>query len=161
AAQENPLVLPDGRILSVGNFDALPLAQCLDLARIALAPVLTSACERTVKLLQRPQSGLPEGLALTAGSAADGLAALGIGVQALTAEARLLAQPVSYELVSTSQAEGIEDRMTMAPLAGRRLADQVELGRRIVAIELVVAAQAVDLRQAAPLGWGTAGLHAL
>src|SRR5262249_13238393 len=119
------------------------------------------ACERTVKLLQRPQSGLPEGLALTAGSADDGLAELGIAVQALTAEARLLAQPVSYELVSTSQAEGIEDRMTMAPLAGRRLADQVELGRRIVAIELVVAAQAVDLRQAAPLGWGTAGLHAL
>jgi histidine ammonia-lyase len=51
-------------------------------------------------------------------------------------------------------AEGIEDRMTMAPLAARRLADMVELGASILAIELVVAAQAVDLRRTR-LGAGT------
>jgi histidine ammonia-lyase len=159
AAQGNPLVVADGRIVSVGNFDALPLAQCVDLVRIALAPALTTACERTIKLLQRPQSGLPEGLALEPGVADDGLAEFGISVQALTAEARLLAQPVSYEVVSTTQAEGVEDRMTMAPLAVRRLAEQLSLGRRIVAIELVVAAQAVDLRGREPLGAATAGLY--
>ena len=49
--------------------------------------------------------------------------------------------------------------MTLAPLAARRLTEQVQLGRRIVAIELVVAAQAIDLRGAGPLGAGTGELH--
>jgi histidine ammonia-lyase len=159
AAQGNPLVAAS-RILAVGNFDALPLAAALDLARIALAPVLASACERSLKLLQRPLSGLPEGLAVREGSAEDGLAEFGIALQSLVAEARLLAQPVSFELASTTQAEGIEDRMTLAPLAARRLAEQVELGARAVAIELIVAAQAVDLRGASPLGRGTSRLYA-
>jgi len=79
----------------------------------------------------------------------------GVAAQALTAEARLLAQPVSFELASSSHAEGIEDRMTMAPLAARRLAEMVALGERVVAIELVVAAQAVDLRGSRPLGAGS------
>ena len=161
AAQGNPLVMPldgggGGRIASVGNFDALAPAVALDHLRIALAPALTSAAERTVKLLQRPLSGLPEGLAARPGLHEDGLAELGIAVQALVAEARLLAQPVSFELVSTTQAEGIEDRMTMAPLAARRLAQMTELGMRAVAVELVVAAQAVDLRGHPALGAGTA-----
>ena len=158
AAQGNPLVA-DGRILAVGNFDALPLAAALDLARIALAPVLASACERSLKLLQRPLSGLPEGLAVQEGIAEDGLAEFGIAMQGIVAEARLLAQPVSFELVSTTQAEGIEDRMTLSPLAARRLAELVELGARAVAIELVVAAQAVDLRGTRPLGSGTASAY--
>ena len=55
ASQENPLVLLDeGRLISVGAFDALPLGQALDVARIGLAPLLTSASERTIKLLQSP-----------------------------------------------------------------------------------------------------------
>ncbi len=59
------------RILSVGNFDSLPLAAALDFLRIALAPVLTSANERMVKLLQAPLSGLPEGLSPRPGIAED------------------------------------------------------------------------------------------
>ena len=64
-------------------------------------------------------------------------------------EARLLGQPVSLEIPSASQAEGIEDRASMAPLAARRLSELVDLGRGVVAIELVVAAQAVELRHGA------------
>jgi histidine ammonia-lyase len=75
-------------------------------------------------------------------------------------EARLLAQPVSFELASTAHAEGIEDRTTMAPLAATRLADMAKLGRMIVAIELAVAAQATELRGLGPLGRRTAGAHA-
>jgi histidine ammonia-lyase len=162
ASQVNPLVRPEPeRIVSVGNFDPLPLAAALDFLRIALAPVLTSAGERAVKLLQRPQSGLPEGLASKPGLPDDGLAEFGLSVQAIVAEARLLAQPVSFTLVSTSQAEGIEDRATLAPLAARRLAEQVELGARTAAIGLVVAAQAVDLRRPPALGAGAAKAYAL
>ena len=76
-------------------------------------------------------------------------------MQSFAAEARLLAQPVSFELVSTSHAEGIEDRMTMAPLAARRLAEMVGLAELVAAVELVVAAQAVELRGAQGMGEGT------
>ncbi len=156
AAQGNPLVLPDdGRVVSVANFDVLPLAAALDFLRIALAPVLTSANERLVKLLEHPLSGLPEGLAVRRGLAEDSLAEFGIAGSALAAEARLLAQPVSFEVSTTTHAEGIEDRMTMAPLGARRTAEMVELGERIVAIELVVAAQGVELRGPPALGAGT------
>jgi len=155
AAQGNPAVVPsERRVISVGNFDLVVVAAALDFLRIALAPVLTSAMERTVKLLQSPISGLPAGLA-AAPSADDALAELAVASQALVVEARTLAAPVSYELASTTKGEGIEDRTTMAPLAARRLSEMVELGARVLAIELVVAAQAVDLRRPAQQGWGT------
>ena len=147
AAQSNPLVdVEDATILSVGNFEALPLAGALDIARLALAPALTSACERALKLLQSSVTGLPEGLGERSGLAESALSEHGIAIQALAAEARLLAAPVSFEVVSTTQAEGIEDRMSMAPLAARRLAEMCELGAGIVAVELLLAAQACDLR---------------
>jgi histidine ammonia-lyase len=155
ASQENPLIIPDeDRIVSVGNFDVLPLAAAVDFMRLTLASVLTAANERLVKLLEYPLSGLPEGLATERGLAEDSLAEFGVSSQALTAEARLLALPVSFEVASTSHAEGIEDRVTMAPLGARRLREMVELGERIATIELVVGAQAVDLREVA-LGKGT------
>jgi histidine ammonia-lyase len=161
AHQSNPMVVTgeSPHIVSVGNFDPLPLATAVDFVRIALAPVLTCVAERTVKLLQRPLSGLPEGLAVEYGIAHDGLAEFGIAIQSIVSEARLLAQPVSFELSSGAQAEGIEDRASSAPLGARRLASQVELGRRAAAIELVVGAQAVDLRRVEPLGRGTGKAH--
>jgi histidine ammonia-lyase len=156
AHQGNPLVIvEERRILSVGNFDVVPLAAALDFLRIALAPVLTSAAERALKLLQAPFTGLPEGLGARPGLAEPALSELGAAVQAIAAEARLLAQPVSFELASTSQHEGIEDRTTMAPLAARRLAEMVELGARTLAIGLTIAAQAIDLRGRPELGAGT------
>jgi len=155
AAQGNPLVdVETERIFSVANFDVLPVAAALDFMRIALAPVLTSADERMVKLLQAPLSGLPEGLSERPASAEDSLSEFGPAGQAIAAEARLLAAPVSFELASSAHAEGIEDRSTMAPLAARRLAEMVALGERLVAIELLVACQAADLRGHA-LGAGT------
>jgi histidine ammonia-lyase len=160
AAQSNPLVLVDeDRVISVGNFEVQPLATALDLARLALAPALSTAAERAVKLLQRYLTGLPEGLGERPQMPESALSEYGIAVQAIAVEARLLAQPVSFDLVSTTQAEGIEDRMTMAPLAARRLAEMVELGARVVSIELTLAAQACDLR-GEKLGAGTSRLHA-
>jgi len=155
ASSSNPLVVvSEDRVISVSNLDVVTLATTLDFLRIAFAPALTAANERLTKLLQAPFTGLPDGLAARPGGHEDGLAELGNAGHALTAEARLLAQPVSFELASTTQAEGIEDRVTMAPLAARRLAEMVELGERIVTIELVVAAQGVELRQPARLGAG-------
>jgi histidine ammonia-lyase len=162
ASQENPLVIPEEeRIVSVANFDVLPLAAALDFLRISLAPALTAACERAEKLLQGPLTGLPDALAPRQGLAENSLGELGVAAQALTAEARLLAAPVSYEVVSSTHAEGIEDRMTMAPLAARRLTDMIGLAESLVAIELTIGAQAVDLRAPAALGAGTRRAHSL
>jgi histidine ammonia-lyase len=161
ASQSNPIVVAgESRPISVANYEILPLVTALDHLRVTLATVLGASAERAVKLLETPWTGLPTGLAPDGGSD-PGLAYLGIAVQALAAEARLLATPVSTEVVSTSHAEGIEDRATMAPLAARRLAEQVEVGRRIAAVELAVAAQAVDLRGRSPSGDGTAIAHAV
>jgi histidine ammonia-lyase len=160
SSQSNPVVVAaEQRIVSVGNFDIGPLAAALDFARIALAPVVTSANERAVKLLQAPFSGLAAGLAATAATPDDALSELAISGQAITVEARTLAYPVSYELASSVKADGIEDRATMAPLSARRLADMVALCARVAAIELVVAAQAIDLRAPGELGRGTASAY--
>jgi histidine ammonia-lyase len=161
ASQGNPIVLPDeDRVISVANFEVLPLAVALDYVRIVLATALGASAERSVKLLGTPWSGLPTGLVPVAGTSEAGLTYLSLAAQTLAAEARLLAQPVSFELTSTAHAEGIEDRTTMAPLAARRVAEVAALGTRIVAIELAVAAQAVDLR-GLRLGAGTGRAHAI
>lgn len=162
AHQGNPVVAASvGRIVPAGNFDIAPLAAAVDFVRIALAPALTIAAERGLKLLQSPLTGLPEGLAPRAHLAEPALSELGHAIQGIVAEARLLAHPVSFEVASTTQHEGIEDRMTMAPLAARRLAEMVELGARVVAIELTIACQAVDLRDRPVLGVGTGRAYAL
>ena len=155
------VVLSEGAVLSVGNFDVVAMSAALDFARIALAPVVTSAAERTVKLLQSPFSGLAAGLSDRPETGDDGLAEMAVAVQSLAAEARLLAQPVSYEMASSTKAEGIEDRTTMAPLSARRLEEVVSLCTRVVALELTVAAQAIDLRRLGPLGRGTGAIYAV
>jgi histidine ammonia-lyase len=163
SSQSNPVVVvpaedgEQGRIVSVGNFDIGPLAAALDFLRIALAPVVTSANERMVKLLQAPFSGLAAGLAARVGSPDDALSELAVAGQAITVEARTLAHPVSYELASSVKGEGIEDRATMAPLSARRLADMIGLCARVAAIEFVVAAQAIDLRARSVNGRGASG----
>jgi histidine ammonia-lyase len=150
ASQENPLtLLAEDRIISVANYESLPLALALDLMRIALAPAVSAANERLIKLLQAPQSGLSDGLHAPGVAAESSLSEYTWPAQALAIEARLLAQPVSHEIPSASQAEGLEDRASMAPLAARRLSELVDLARGVVAIELVVAAQAVELRHGA------------
>jgi histidine ammonia-lyase len=157
AHQGNPLVVAgEGRLVSVGNFDSQPLAAALDLLRIALAPVLTAAVERTLKLLSPRFSGLSEGLVAEEGTWQDGLSELGVASQAIGAEARLLALPVSFELASTMQESGVEDRTALTSLGARRVGEMLDLGARVVAIELTVAAQAVDLRGEVELGTGAA-----
>ena len=155
AQQGNPLVsLEDGRIVSAAVYEVVGVAASLDYVRAAFASLFIAACERTVKLLDTPWSGLPTGL-LPGGGPDLGLSILAVTAQSLAAEASLLAQPVSFTVASSAGAEGIEDRATHLPLAARRLAEMTALGEGLIAIELVVSAQAVDLRGARPLGRGT------
>lgn len=156
ASQENPVVdLQRERMTSICSFDLLPLSAALDYLRIALASVIATACERSLKLLQARFSGLPQGLSPAAGLAQCGLDTFGQSAQAFAAEARLLAQPVSLEVTSTTQADGIEDRINMGHLSARRLDEMLALAERLMAVQLVVACQALDLRRrAAPVAFG-------
>src|SRR4029078_7636657 len=121
AAHENPLVsVADELIISVPNYEALPLAAALDFARIALVPALSSAQERSVKLLQAPLTGLGTGLQeAEAESSECALSELAWASQALMVEARSLAHPVSTETGSTIPAQGIGDNSTNAPAGDR------------------------------------------
>ena len=156
SGQGNPVVVSsEDRLVSVGNFELQALTAAVDFVRIALAASLTSSQERSIKLLDTAWSGLPTGLVREGGTSDSGLAMYQILVQTLTSEARVLAQPVSFEGSSTTGAEGIEDRWNWGALSARKLAEMVVLGELIVAIELVVATQAVELRGLTPLGEGT------
>jgi histidine ammonia-lyase len=162
AFQGNPLVLAEeGRAFSVGQFEILPLTLAIDALRQALATALTAQLERLVKQLQAPFNGLTRGLRAHTDGGEPGLEMFTHGCVSLVAEARLLAAPVANELPTTSLEEGIEDRMSFAPTAARRLAEMVALGERVVACALIVAAQAIDARGLRPLGAGTSRLHAL
>ncbi len=156
SSHDNPCITPDGRALSTGNFDSVPYGVTLDYVRIALAHVITASCERANKLVNSAFSGLPTGLRDDDATSQDGLGIVVYGANAAAAEARLLAMPATLELSTSSTAEGIEDRVIPTPVAARRLEEMTRLGRYVAAVELYLAAQAVDLRdRSGELGEGT------
>lgn len=156
SAADNPAVVSgEDRIFCHGNHDMSLITVALDYARLGLAQAVTLANERIQKLLDPRFSGLPSGLRARDGLPEDGLAVTGHGSSALAAEIRLLAAPVSLEQCTSSAAEGIEDRMTLAPVAARRLHEMAGHATRLAAVELVCAAQAVDIRGTVRLGRGS------
>ena len=156
SSHDNPSISPDGRALSNGNFDSVPYGVTIDYMRLALAHVLTASVERANKLVYAAFSGLPTGLRSDDTSSHDGLGIVVYGASAAAAEARLLAMPTTLDSPTTSTAEGIEDRVIPSTLAARRLAEMTNLARYVAAVELYLAAQAVDLRdRVGELGDGT------
>jgi histidine ammonia-lyase len=158
---DNPLVLvEEDAIVSVGNFDVTSLAMAFDYVRLGLAHAAAVANERVQKLLWSHFSGLPTGLARRDGPT-GGLRPLGRTFAALASEARMHANPVSLDYRG-QLAEGIEDHASMAPLAVSTTSTLVSLLHRLGALELIIAAQGVDLRQCAEqLGRGTGRAYAL
>ena len=157
AATDNPLVFPDGRVvdadanatggghvLSGGNFHGEPVAIALDVAKIGLVE-LGSISERRTALLLDPHlnGGLPAFLAANSGLE-TGLMLLQYTAAALVSEAKVLAHPASVDSIPTSANQ--EDHVSMGPIAGRHARTVLEGAERIVAIELLVAAQALELR---------------
>jgi histidine ammonia-lyase len=152
-AADNPLVLAaDDEILSTGNFHVPALAMALDAAAVALAQVAAAATERQARLKTERLSGLPAGLS-TAGITGSGLAPLTKTAQALTLDIRHLSAPLAVH--PTVGADGVEDDSTGSVQAALRVREQLERLRLLVALELLVAAQAVDLAAPARLGAGT------
>jgi histidine ammonia-lyase len=160
SAADNPLVLiEEEAIVSVGNFDVTSLAMAFDYMRLGIAHAAQVANERVQKLLWSHFSGLPTGLSHREG-VTGGLRPLGRSFAALASEARFLANPVSLDYRG-QLAEGVEDHASMAPLAVSTASGLVSLSHRMIALELIVAAQAIDLRGGpGRLGKGTSRAYA-
>jgi histidine ammonia-lyase len=147
SAIDNPVVLADGRVESVGNFHGAPLAHACDLLAIVVADVAAMSERRTDRFLDSCRShGLPPFLAQEPG-VDSGLMIAQYTAAALVAECRRLAVPASADSIPTSAMQ--EDHVSMGWSAARKLRTAlVHLGR-VLAIELVTAARGLDLR--APL----------
>jgi histidine ammonia-lyase len=147
SAIDNPMVLPDGRVESCGNFHGAPIGFACDFLAIAAAEVGAIAERRTDRLLDASRShGLPPFLAEDAG-VNSGLMIAQYTQAAMVAANRRLAAPASVDSLPTSAMQ--EDHVSMGWGAARKLRESVANLRRIIAIELVCAARGLDLR--APL----------
>ena len=147
SAIDNPMVLPDGRVESCGNFHGAPLALVCDFLAIAAAEVGAIAERRTDRLLDATRShGLPAFLADDPG-VDSGLMLAHYTQVAMVAENRRLAAPASVDSLPTSAMQ--EDHVSMGWGAARKLRRTVANLGRILAVELLCAARALDLR--APL----------
>jgi len=159
SAGDNPLVLPeDGIILSNGNFHIPAIALQFETVGMALAMLANLSVERVKRLMSPSFSELPLNLT-PLGSSRTGFASLQKTLTALAAELRHFAGPIC--LTAAPVSESVEDHATLAPLAIGKLAEIVVRLRYIVAIELMVAAQAIDLRGPLQLGRGVNAAFAL
>jgi histidine ammonia-lyase len=157
AAADNPLVLVEsGQILSTANFHTPAVALAFDTLAIAFAQLATASAYRIAKLMTPGLTGLPKYLS-PVGGAGNGYNSLQKTASALHAEIRLKATPASLDAIPVS--ETVEDVAPQTPLTIRKLREQLLPFRLLVAIEAVVAAQAVDLRGGGPLGPGSAVVH--
>ena len=144
AAIDNPMILPDGRVESCGNFHGAPVAFVCDFLAIA-ASELSAICERrTDRLLDVARShGLPPFLTPDAG-VNSGMMIAHYTQAAMAMDNQRLAVPASTQSLPTSAMQ--EDHVSNGWAAARKLRRSVDNLRRILAVELVCAAAALDLR---------------
>lgn len=144
AAIDNPMVLPDGRVESCGNFHGAPLGFAADFLAIAVSEIGAIAERRMDRMLDRSRSqGLAPFLADEIG-VDSGLMIGHYTAAAMASENKRLAMPASVDSLPTSGMQ--EDHVSMAWLAVRKLRTVIDNVRRILAIEYVCAARGIELR---------------
>jgi len=152
---DNPLVFPQGDILSGGNFHGQPLALAMDFAAIALAE-LGSISERRTYLLLEGHDGLPELLMKDTG-VNSGFMIPQYTAAALVSENKILCHPASVDSIPTSL--GQEDHVSMGSISAFKLLAVLHNVERVLAVELLTSAQALDFRSALSPGLGVALAH--
>ncbi|MFD5734949.1 histidine ammonia-lyase [Streptomyces sioyaensis] len=145
AAVDNPVVLPDGRVESNGNFHGAPVAYVLDFLAIAAADLGSIAERRTDRLLDKNRShGLPAFLAGDPG-VDSGLMIAQYTQAALVSELKRLAAPASVDSIPSSAMQ--EDHVSMGWSAARKLRTAVDNLTRVIAVELYAATRAIEMRE--------------
>jgi histidine ammonia-lyase len=143
AATDNPMVFAEtAEIVSGGNFHGAPVAMAADLLCIGLAQLATISERRADRLVNPSLSGLPAFLTRH-GGLHSGLMMAQVTAAALTSELKTLAHPASVDTIPTSGHR--EDHVSMSMAAALKAARAVELARYVVAVEVLCAAQAIDL----------------
>jgi len=147
AAIDNPVVTLDGRVESNGNFHGAPVAYALDFLAIVAADLASISERRTDRFLDQARSnGLPPFLADDPGVDSGHMIAQ-YTQAAIVAELKRLAVPASVDSIPSSAMQ--EDHVSMGWSAARKLRRAVDGLARVLAVELLTAARALDLR--APL----------
>lgn len=146
---DNPVIVPapdgaDHEVMSTGNFHGEPLAFCGDMLAIALSELASISERRTDRMLDPAFSrGLPPFLAPNAGTNSGYMLAQ-YTAASLVSENKVLSHPSSVDTIPTSGNQ--EDHVSMGWTSMRKLRDVVRNVRSVLAVELVCAAQAIDLR---------------
>lgn len=147
SAIDNPVVTPDGRVESNGNFHGAPIAYVLDFLAIAVADLASISERRIDRFLDRSRSeGLPPFLAHEPG-VDSGLMIAQYTAAAIVSELKRLASPASVDSIPSSAMQ--EDHVSMGWAAARKLRRAIDGLRRVIAIEVLTASRGLELRQRA------------
>jgi histidine ammonia-lyase len=157
AATDNPLIFADtGEVFSVGNFHGQPVALAMDFLGLAVAELGNVSERRTAKLVDKNHScGLPPFLA-GQGGIESGMMIAQYTAAALVSENKILTHPASSDSIPTSANQ--EDHVSMGTIGARHARDILRNVERVIGIELLCAAEALEYRSERP-GEGTR--HAL
>ncbi|MEH7342356.1 aromatic amino acid ammonia-lyase [Bacillus sp. JJ1532] len=164
AAKDNPLIFHNGvnfESISGGNYHGAHLSYALDFMGIVITDLAVISERRSARLLDPAMSyGLPANLVANAGLN-TGFALVHANATAIIGEMRLLATPASVNSIPAKGNQ--EDHNSMAMGAVRKLTQIIEHAQQVLAIELLLAAQAIDLiadeMHDLPMGIGTSTLH--
>ena len=143
AATDNPMVFSqDGDIVSGGNFHGAPVALASDIIVLALAQLATISERRSDRLVNPALSELPAFLTAESGLQSGYMMAQ-VTAAALASEIKTLAHPASVDTIPTSANR--EDHVSMSMGAALKASRALELASRVIAVEILCAAQALDL----------------
>lgn len=144
AATDNPLIFDEGdKIISGGNFHGQPIAFAMDFMKVAMAE-LANISERRIERLVNPQlNDLPAFLSPEPGLQ-SGAMIMQYAAAALVSENKTLAHPASVDSIPSSANQ--EDHVSMGTIAARHAYQIIQNARRVIAIELICAMQAVEIR---------------
>jgi len=151
---DNPIIFPDADMaISGGNFHGQPMALAFDFMAIALAEIANVSERRIERLVNPTLSGLPAFLTQQ-GGLNSGYMIAQYAAASLVSENKVLAHPASVDSIPSSA--GQEDHVSMGTIAARKAAEVLFNCKKVLGIELLAAAQAIDLNAAGgKLGIGT------
>jgi histidine ammonia-lyase len=153
SVNDNPLVFADsGDVVSAGLFHAQPVGLAADYLKMAVAEVASMSERRVAHLTDAADTELPAVLASDPGLESGYMMAQ-YTAAALVSENKVLCHPATVDSIPTGG--GLEDHVSMAPIAARHLRQVVDNSARVVAMELLCACRALEFRRPLTAGLGS------
>ncbi len=145
SATDNPMVLPDGRVISGGNFHGQPLSIAGDYLGIALCSFGNMSERRMARMMDHNKSGLPSFLTKN-GGLNSGFMIMQYTAASIASECKVLAHPASVDTIPTSADQ--EDHVSMSTTAARKAREICDNVSYILALEYLAACQAIEFKGA-------------